>query len=171
MNDIEKELINDLIAKRISLEEFLIKYPIDLEHDREYVISLLEHALEAKDSEDVEYGIWLFSLKEEVQGTLKERYVSVFCKLLGEPWHYQHENIVSLLQELKAPQSVDALYTAIFSHFKYLDYDDSFSLARKCIHALGDINTAYSREKLTLLTSSDIPIIREKAQKQLNYKR
>lgn len=56
-----------------------------------------------------------------------------------------------LLQGFKAPESVDAIYTTIFSHFEYLDYDDSFALARKCIHALGDINTAYSREKLELL--------------------
>jgi len=80
-----------------------------------------------------------------------------------------HEDIASLLQGIRSPGSIDELYKTALTRFDYLDYDDSYSLARKCIHALGDINTAESKEKLAMLAGSGIPIIKEAAEKQLYY--
>jgi hypothetical protein len=93
----------------------------------------------------------------------------MLSKLLLEEWHYRHEDITTILQDLKSPKSSDALYDRALVKPVYMNYDESYSLARKCIHALGDINTEYSRDKLILLAASDIPIVKEKAEKQLYY--
>lgn len=50
----------------------------------------------------------------------------------------------------------------------FLEFDEAFALAVKCIWALGDINTPESREKLRLLSQSDNEIIRDNAINQLN---
>ena len=52
--------------------------------------------------------------------------------------------------------------------FEYLAYDETHALARKAIHALADINTEEAKEKLRMLAKSDVPIIKEKAEKQIH---
>lgn len=165
----EKKLIKDFISREITSADFIEKYPVNLNANPNYILSVLQNAYETKNAEEIDLGLTLPFFDKDFKGSNK--YVDILCKLLREPWHHKHEDIAVLLQGLKAPESVDALYEAVFSRFDYLDYDDTYALARKCIHALGDINTEYSREKLKLLASSDIPIIKEKADKQLNYYR
>jgi hypothetical protein len=161
----EKDLIKAFALKQIGKDDFFAEYPVDLNIDKVYALKTLEGAYESKNSEDIEYGLLLGFLLN----LFSSDYIDVLCKLILEKWHYKHEDIALILQELKNPKSIDCLYQAALMKFDYLSYDDSYALARKCIHALGDINTEYSREKLRLLASSDIPIIKEKAEKQLHY--
>lgn len=166
MTEHEKQLINDLAANRIGTDAFLKRYPVDLKNGGKYILAALEKAYEDKNGENVEYSLSIVRFDTEYCRT--GRYVEVFSKLVVAPWHCMHENIASLLQGMKDAGSVDALYEAALAKFDYLDYDDTYALARKCIHALADIHTEASREKLRLLTESDVPIIREKAKKHLS---
>lgn len=84
-----------------------------------------------------------------------------------ESWHYRHEDIASLLQDAKSPTSIDALNKAVMTKFGYLDFDDSYALAVKCIWALGEIGTPEAMDKLTKLSKSDNKIIRDNAINQL----
>ncbi|MES2371135.1 MAG: HEAT repeat domain-containing protein [Bacteroidota bacterium] len=164
MTNDEKQLIADLISGSLENDDFLKQYPIDLLTNKDYIPQQLEHAFSEENGDNVEDLMYLFfRFDEEFDG----KYVEVFCKLLRMPWHNQHENMVRLLQGLKDARSVNCLYETALARFEYLDYDDTFALARKCIHALADINNEDAREKLKLLTTSDIQIIREKAEKQL----
>jgi hypothetical protein len=163
MTEIEKKLILEFSLQKINIDEFLQNYSKVV--DSNHVLQLLIEAYNQKDSSEVEYALLLGF----IFNTFSNEYVEVLCKLIQEEWHYKHEDIALVLQELKSPVSVDALYMAALKKLDYLGYDDSFALARKCIHALGDINTESSKEKLKLLAISDILIIREKAEKQLNY--
>ena len=167
MNAIEKELINKLAAGKLSRDAFLNQYPVNLKKDEGYIINGLKTAYGSQNSEDVEYFLSLVSFHNG--WNTDSEYAFIFSKLLTEEWHFSHENIASLLQGSKNPATVDCLYNACFLQLDYMDYDDTYSLARKCIHALGDINTEHSIEKLKLLATSDIPIIKEKAEKQLYY--
>ncbi len=167
MNSKEKELIKNFILGNLSRDTFIKLYPVNLAENKNYILDGLENAFDEKNPENVEYFISLISFDENWNITPK--YVDVFCKLLLESWHYQHENLVSLLQGLKNPNTVDCLFKVALNKPEYMDYDDTYSLARKCIHALGDINTDYAREKLQMLAQSNVPIIKEKAEKQLFY--
>jgi hypothetical protein len=163
MTEIEKKLILEFSLQRINIDEFLQNYSKDV--DSNHVLQLLNEAYDKKDFSEVEYALLLgFIFK-----TFSDEYVEMLCRLIQEDWHYKHEDIALVLQELRSPKSVDALYAAAFKKLDYLSYDDSFALARKCIHALGDIRTENAKEKLKLLAQSDISIIREKAEKQLLF--
>lgn len=85
-------------------------------------------------------------------------------------WHKQHENIAMILQRLKSPKSVDYLYTTINKKYSYLDYDDNYALAVKCIWALGDIGNKEAKEYLKKLLNSENEIIIDNARKQLERK-
>jgi len=85
-------------------------------------------------------------------------------------WHQKHEDVAALLKGIKATESIDVLYKAALVQHDYLDYDDTYQLARKCIKALAVIDTAEAIEKLQLLAKHSIREIREYAQKELKYK-
>ncbi|RFM25561.1 HEAT repeat domain-containing protein [Deminuibacter soli] len=161
MTDNEKELILELAANAITKRDFLIHYAKPV--NDVIVLDGVEKACIEKDPEGIEYQLLLGFLFD----CFTEQFSSLLCKLLGEEWHYKHEDIVFILQKLKSPNTVECLYNRALNKPAYMDYDDSYSLARKCIYALGDINTEPAREKLRLLATSDIPIIKEKAEKQL----
>jgi hypothetical protein len=159
----QKKLILDLSLGNITFDEFSKKYS---EHvDSEYILKQLQTAFDKQDSSGVEYALLLGFLFKNFTWDFTE----LLNKLIQQDWHYKHEDIAYILQQLRSPSSVDALYNAALKKLEYLDYDDSYALARKCIHALGNINTEYSKEKLKLLATSDIPIIKEKAEKQLYF--
>ena len=86
-------------------------------------------------------------------------------------WHYKHEDIAQRLQHLKSPDAIECLYRTALTKFDYLDWDNSYSLARKCMWALGDINTDESKKKIELLAESEDEEIRAYAFEQLNRKR
>ncbi|HSZ33307.1 MAG TPA: hypothetical protein VK772_08345 [Puia sp.] len=166
MTNYEQQLIRDYLSGKNSRSDFLIKYPIDLTNPSNYIIDILLNALKSEDSAEVDYGMSLIPFDKDFKNP--DKYVDILCQLLSKSWHTRHEDIVALLQGIKAPQSVDALYKAALAKFDYLNYDDTHSLARKSIHALADINTEDSLVKLKLLANSNIEIIKEKAKKQLS---
>jgi hypothetical protein len=83
----------------------------------------LENAYKNKDAVVVEYGKSIRLFDDELIST--DKYVEVLRKLLNENWHYRHEDIASILQGIKSPKSIEALYTAALSKFEHLNQDES----------------------------------------------
>ena len=164
MTNEEKKLVEDLMKNSISKSEFLKLFQIDIKKDNDYLLSLLEKAYNENNADDIEDILFIsfsFSLFSKI-------FVNILNKLIVEEWHYKHEDIARILQKLKDPKSVEYLYEATLSSYEYLDYDESYALAVKCIWALGDINNEFAIEKLKLLSKSDNTIIKENAINQLN---
>ncbi|QOS97234.1 HEAT repeat domain-containing protein [Brevibacterium sp. JNUCC-42] len=162
MTDKERNLIDQLMGGTISKEQFALEFNVD----STYVKQLLEVSYDEKNEDDVDflnYVIFGFNL-------VTEDYVDLLCRLMYAPWHHQHEDIATIFQSFRFPQTVECLYKTAQTQFEYLEYDDSYALAVKCIWALGDINTEESRKKLELLSVSENEIIRENALKQLQRK-
>ncbi|AFH95411.1 HEAT repeat domain-containing protein [Providencia stuartii] len=86
--------------------------------------------------------------------------ISKLNEILLVTWHYRHEDIASLLQDICSPESINYLYQAIQTKFNYLSFDDSHALAVKCIWALGDIGTQEALDKLEILSNSNNDIIK-----------
>lgn len=159
----EKKMVMDLVLNSITRAEFLKHYPVDIQRDSTYILKLLQAAYSQKGSEDVEYALLLgFSF-----GVPREC-ISILNKLLTKSWHCKHEDISRLLKDFKDPSSVEPLYQTALAEYDYLDYDDSYALAVKCIWALGDINTDASKESLEKLLLSENRVVRESAEKQLS---
>lgn len=163
MKDNERILIDKLIGEGITDQQFLKEFPVDILSNLDYFKNLLEVAYDEKNERDIDYLFYIgytFNL-------FKEKDVDYLCKLVKEPWHHQHEDIATLFDFLKSPNSIECLYKTTLTEFEYLSYDDSYALAVKCIWALGNINTEESKQKLELLSKSENEIIRQNAIKQL----
>ncbi len=164
MTNKERELLHKLMTRAVTPEVFSKSFTIDIYKNPGYIRELLEVALLQNEANDVEYlltAIFHFEL-------FVEDYVDILCKLMNETWHFQHENIAMIFQKIKSPKTIDCLYNAALTQFDYLEFDEAFALAVKCIWALGDINTLESKEKLKLLTQSENKIIKDNAINQLN---
>jgi hypothetical protein len=92
----------------------------------------------------------------------------LFTDALSMPWHTRHEDLVSALQKMQSPASVEAVFAAATAQHAYLDYDEFFGLARKCTWALADIGTPLARVKLGELAANPNPTIAAYAQKRLD---
>lgn len=93
-------------------------------------------------------------------------YTETLLLLLDADWHTSEEDIVSVLEIIKDPKSVDKLYNVAID---VPDYDEMRALAKKCMWALSAINTPEARRKLELLKESADFIIKENATFQLEH--
>ena len=104
------------------------------------ILFKLKSAIDRKDPDGVEDA-----LNEAFIAGLTPDLVPALVDLLGMPWHFRHEDVVSALQKLKPPQAVNALCEAALAIHEYLDYDEFFGLARKRTWVLADIGTPEAR--------------------------
>ncbi|WP_024529719.1 HEAT repeat domain-containing protein [Serratia fonticola] len=162
MNEINTMLLEDFYSQKIPMDEVKERFSLEGKSQYEFIHDLLIEARDNKDPDLLEDGITLVFIFKEMKYPVKE-----LNELLLESWHYRHEDIASLLQDAKSPTSIDALNKAVMTKFDYLDFDDSYALAVKCIWALGEIGTPVAMDKLTKLSNSDNKIIRDNAINQL----
>jgi len=158
----EKQLVMAFATNKIKKSEFFKSYPVDISGRYDYLLKVLDDSSNIENAEGIEYAILLGYIIG-----FDKSHVPILCRLMMGSWHQQHENIASILQELRDPRSIDCLYYGAVMDFDYLDYDESFSLAKKCIWALGAINTIKSTEKLQSIAESDNPIKKKDALHQL----
>ncbi len=167
MNENERKLISKLIINEITEQQFLSEFTVNVVQHPSCVFELLERAYNEENADDIEQLIGIagrFNLFTESNAEL-------LCNLLEARWHYRHEDIARALQSIKSPNSIECLYKTALTKFEYLEHDNSYALARKCMWALGDINTDESKKKIELLAESEDEELREYAFEQLNRKR
>jgi hypothetical protein len=138
----------------------------------EYVMFSLKTAINDRDGDAVEFALFTgfyFPVFGEMEfdSEFSNNLAFILCELIEEDWHHSHEDIASIFQDCKTVMAIEPLYRTALRKFDYLDYDEAYALAVKCIWALGDIDTPESMEKIRLLISSDNPIIRKNAINQL----
>lgn len=155
--------ISELMLGKITRQQFLKMNNIDEQMLMSIIYNMLTCSLDSKSKNDVDVAIYLFYAFE----INNEKFVPVLNELLVCSWHEQHENIAMALQKFRSPSSVNNLFQTINTKYQYLDYDDSYALAVKCIWALGDIGNELAKGKLEELLYSPNKIISENAMKQL----
>ena len=151
------------MLRKISKSDFLRLNDIAEDEAASTFLAQLQKAYFQKNDEEVDSILSLVFAFDAVD----ERFVHLLNDLLTSDWHEQHENIAMLLQKLKSPKSILALYEVAQKAFSYLSYDESYALAVKCIWALGDIGTDAALEKLEILSHSSNQIIAHNASKQI----
>jgi hypothetical protein len=157
MTDKEQLIIN-LMLHRISEAEFLEQYGLDPRVDPSHVLQLIDEATASRHADGIECALLLgfrFGFPKDIVPTL--------CKLLPATWHRQHENMAMIIEDMPDPIAVEPLYQAALTKYDYLDYDDTYALANKCIWALGAIANKEAESKLYLLAQSDIRFIKRDA--------
>ncbi len=166
MNSEDNKVGWEFCLNKISRQEFIDTFSYNLVDDPDSVYMLLESAYNSRNKDEVELTLILAS----IFNTMNEGYVPLLCDLLQSDFHIKHEDIVSNLQYFADPISIDALYLTATSKFKYLEYDNSYALARKCIWALGSINNEEARDRLNRLYTNNDKEIRRYVEEQRNRK-
>ena len=89
-------------------------------------------------------------------------------KIITGDWHCDHENIAAAFEDIASPKTIEWVYYLALAR-EFEGYEGSIAMARKCIHALGNINTPKSKEKLELLANNldEDEEIRASAKRQL----
>jgi hypothetical protein len=125
-------------------------------------LHLLERAVAECGAEDVEGALLVcskFGFTPEHQPLLLE--------LASAEWHHSHEDVVWYLGDDQGSEIVNALIRATEWIPRYLNFDESRSLARKAVRGLGRQQSEKARDALRRLAVSDHEIIRTDALKQL----
>jgi hypothetical protein len=148
-----------LLERKYVFDDYLNKYPKSQKLYKAKILDLLNSSYVQKNHSRLRAATTVADLDG-----VDLDYTEILIKLLKEDWHQSHEDIVMLLDDIKDPRSVDCIYEISLN---IPDYDDCMSLAKKCIWALGSINTVAAKEKLKTLSVSKDPIIKESAIKQL----
>jgi len=129
------------------------------------VVWLLKQPLVEGDEEFVEAALSLLN----VLNVPRETDLEVLSKLILEDHHERHEDIALGLQYYADPATVECLYQAAQKKTEYYDVAEN-PFARKCLFALGDIDTDESWEKIRLLEKSNDESVRKFASEQLERK-
>lgn len=129
---------------------------------RQLGLKLLKEAIESRYADGVELAL---IVSNEFGITMD--YLDMLLQLCAADWHHMHEDVVSLLGQLRTSTAVDALYRAAVWIPDYLDYDDNRALARKAIWALGGTPGPEAEAALVRLRDSDSEIVRKGAEAQL----
>lgn len=162
MRNEKKQLIIDLLGRVITLDNFFSESGMNAQNANGYILNILQNEYTGKDAEGVELALSLgfyvnsFSLS----------YIPILSDLIVADWHQRHEDIASIFQRLKAPESIDPVVKSMHLKFNYW-YDDGDAFIRKCSYVLGEIGTDYAIEKLKELSNSDNDIISKYCNHQL----
>lgn len=145
------------------LEQLLDMDRLELQ---ESIKESIEMAMHTKDGEYLSFLMYsIFSKKDNLY---IEEFISYFNQLIIEEWHKEHENIVGLLQRNGGnDESVDNLFKAIFMTFEYLEWDDNYAFAVKCVWAIAVIHGINSEKYLKILAENDNEIISRNAKERL----
>lgn len=159
-------LLTSLYSGSITKEEFLKDYFTGKIQSDSYVLDLIEQGISTEEEITIDEAITLIYTGAFSYScfTLK------LCDLLKMPWHKRHEDIAMLLRDIADPSTVDCIYNATELQFQYLDYDDTYQFARKCVKALVAIGNENAIKKVKMLSNSKVHKITEYAKKELAQK-
>jgi hypothetical protein len=123
----------------------------------------LRAALDDRDPSEVD-----LVLNDYFAAGLSDDFSPLLIELAEATWHRRHEDVVSIIQDLRSGGAEQALERLAQTRFAYLAYDDGHALARKCTWALADIGTDTARDALDRLSLVPDQIVAGYAQKRLH---
>lgn len=158
MDKNKERLIIELSLNKISKGDFLEQYPDNIVSTEKYIEEGLELSLQEKNGDDVEL-ILLLGFKFG----FPKKCSAILTKILPHSWHHSHEDIVTILGEMKDSEAACAIYQTAISSYDYLSYDDFSNLGKKCCSSLYSIKSPKSKMKLDMLSKSDDKIVANEA--------
>lgn len=129
MTNKEREIVDEFYFNKITKEEFLKQYPVDVTKNKGHIFLSVKVAYNNKDANELDLALTLIIFNTTVVNS--DEFVELLCLLLKERWHPQHENIVTILQGIKSPKSIDTLYQTALTRFDSVANMETYSLARK----------------------------------------
>ena len=161
-----KSLFDQYWENKLSKSALYKAVDIEVDNWENFIHAGLQISLDEKSDELLDDYLTLIFLYEVPFKSC----IQLLNKILVSDWHRQHENVAMLLEKACDVSSTEYLYATAIAQFEYLEYDENYALAVKCIWALGKILRSggfQAKEKLELLAQSTNEIIRKNSVEQL----
>jgi hypothetical protein len=155
-------LTSSLVPRDQFVCDYAAQHRVDLGHCRQ----LLRKAIGRKSADELEHAITICTLFR----IFSPQFSDLLCEALRADWHVSHEDLAMIMAEIKDPATVACLSEMSTRRFSYLEYDDTFQFARKCIKALSAIDSKEAINGLQMLAKDENGIIAAYALKELNLK-
>lgn len=163
--NLSKDLFVRYFSNKITQDELYVSIGIKDTEFEHFLLAEIVRAYKQEDAEMIGYLIFtIFLAEEELNISL---FLDILNKLILCKWHDKHEDIALLLQKIRASESIEYLYKAIFLKPAYLEWDDNYAFEKKCIHAIARCGKQEAVDKLKLLVTDKNEIIRLCAEQQL----
>jgi len=124
MTEKDKQLLTDLEYGKISYDQLLERFSINIKEDSEFVRKEIYAAVHSAKSEEIGMTLPLIWLSEDI-----DKYIDILNELLINPNHRNHQEIAKGLQDYPSPTTVPFVRKALESNFDYLEYTCSESKA------------------------------------------
>jgi len=124
MTEKDKQLLIDLDYGRISYDELLERFSINIKQDFEFVRKEMFAAIDSAEAEEIGMTLPLIWLSGDI-----DKYIDILNELLINPNHRKHQEIAKGLQDYPSPTTVSFVRKALESNFDYLEYTCSESNA------------------------------------------
>ena len=165
-----KQLFEDYFSKRIDKETLIAKLGVNEENFHIMLCEEMEKNMCQQDPVMAEYLMYALVIWFWDENNIGKRPVNYFLKLLNElvvcDWHKQHEDIVDMLQRISDESSIEPLYQTMYLKLQYLEWDDNYSLQKRCTRAIAGIGGEKAIGHLEWLKQEDNVIIRELAERK-----
>lgn len=165
MSEYEKQLLDFYCQGQISTEKFLAVFPENLEKSPEYLKKAADYAIASLDASYLDNFVSLMFQFDEL-----EPHLEVLNTLLITPWHYRHQAIARVLQDIASPETVPYVRKVLEMGFDFLAYTFSESevIGKWLSWVLYSIGTAEAIELMREYADSEDEGLAEAMRYRLN---
>ena len=128
MTEADKQLLIDLDYRKVTFEDFLNQFSVDLKSDNDYIRTEMEAAIQSADTDRIQMTIPLIWFSADISN-----FIDLLNDLLINPNHRSHQVIAKNLQDLApSPTTVPYVRKVLETNFDYLKYtySDSDAIAK-----------------------------------------
>ena len=120
----DKQVLIDLADAKISYDQFLNRFSVDIKKDSAFVRKEMNAAIASRDPNEIGTTLPLIWLSGDIPN-----YTDILNDLLVNPNHRKHQQIARGLQDHPSSTTVPFVRKALESNFDYLEYTCSESNA------------------------------------------
>jgi hypothetical protein len=136
--------------------EYIEKFPFRTQKYKSQLIEILKSKIKNRDCKSL-----AFLLTLAWRDGFDSDYKVIFKSLILEKWHNCHEDIIDFIRDFKDDDFTDDIFIIAITPIPYRQFDDELEATlRKCIHALIEIDSIKSKEKIKTLLETKNPNIR-----------
>lgn len=128
MTEADKQLLIDLDYGKVTFDDFLKQFSVDLKSDNDFIRTEMKAAIQSADTDRIQMTIPLIWFSEDISN-----FIDLLNELLINPNHRSHQVIAKNLQDdAPSPTTVPFVRKALETNFDYLEYtcSDSDAIAK-----------------------------------------
>jgi hypothetical protein len=166
MTEADKKLLIDLDYGRVTFDDFLKQFSVDLKSDNNFIRTEMEAAIQSAETDRIQMTIPLIWFSADIPS-----FVDLLNELLINPNHRSHQVIAKNLQDfVPSPTTVPFVRKALETNFDYLEYtcSDLDTIAKWFSWLLSSIGTDEAINLMKEYSNSTVEGIANEMRYRLN---